>query len=173
MAEDFQDFQTEYQKNTVVQDVIVETEAGLGFDLPVETIGALTVTFLLQSYIGALLGKLAEETWDTIKRFVDNLDKKSRQSSKPSSNSTIRVVYRSQMRSTNIEIVIAYANIRALKRDLKNHREYIALGLGYAKAKLPRKESEISLLSCLPPENQGRVLEFIIQRAKDKQPNKK
>lgn len=171
MAQNIQNFQTEFRKNTVVQDVSVETEAGLGFDLGAELIGALTITFLLQSYVGALLGKLAEATWDTIKRYIDQLDKNVDNSSK---DGVVHAVYRSEVKSTEIELVIEYANIRDLKRDLKNHRQYMALGLGYANAKLPGKGTDLSLLSCLPTENQGRVLAFKMRRtSSDKRINQK
>src|SRR5712692_3169536 len=100
LSKDFLSFEesirTEFRKNTVIQDVNLEIEGGLGFDLSVEIIGALTVTFLLQSYMGALLGKLAEATWDVIKHFVDQLDKNSRQLPKSSSGGVVRAVYRSE-----------------------------------------------------------------------------
>jgi hypothetical protein len=169
MAESIQDFQTEFRKNTVVQDVSVETEAALGFDLGAEIIGALTITFLLQSYVGVLLGKFADATWDTIKRYVDQLNKNAGLLSKPSQEGVIRAVYRSEVKSAEIELVIEYASIRDLKRDLKNHRQYIALGLGYANAKLPGKSTDISLLSCLPSENQGHVLELKMRRTSSDQ----
>jgi hypothetical protein len=112
MAEDLQDFQTDFWKNTVVQQVDVEVdEAALGFDLR-EIIGAVTVTFILQSFVGALVGKLAEATWGAIKRFVDQLDKNSRQLSKSSSNRVVRMVYRAEVRSIPLELTIGYANVR-------------------------------------------------------------
>lgn len=172
MVERTQNFQTEFRKNTIVQDVNVETEAGLGFDLGAELIGALTITFLLQSYVGALLGKLADATWDTIKRYIDQLDKNASVPSKSSNEGVVRAVYRSEVKSTEVELVIEYPNIRDLKRDLKNHRQYIALGLGYANAKLPGKDTDISLLALLPSENHGRVLAFKMRRASsDKRAN--
>ena len=166
-------YQTELLENTVIRDFKVEAGTGLGFNLDPAVV-VIVVTFLLDSFTGVVLGKLTEATWDTIKRLVDQLDKKSRQLATPSTEGVVRAVYRSEVKAIDIELTIGYANTRDLKRDLKNHHLYIAIALGYANANLPRKGSEISLLPCLPPEHQKCVLEFSIRKApKEKLPNKR
>jgi hypothetical protein len=151
MSETIDDFKEFSTRNTVIQDVIIESDSGLGFDLGAEIIAALTVTFILQSYFGAIIGKLGEETWRVIKRITAQLDSNNKKNSRSLNDSIVCVIYEADLGSSHSEILIAYSNVRDLKRDLKNHRQYLAFALGFASGKTSSANYEISLLSSFSP----------------------
>lgn len=131
----------------------MSTSNTLQFD---EITGAVAVaTIVLSTFGKAIVSKAADATWAALAAHLND--------ALPSQGSLL-VVYRAQSTDPQLEIVLGYPGTRALRRDRKNQRLYLAIAQGFALGKVPAKGESISLLPALPEDLKTRPTEFAIRR---------
>ena len=140
----------------LVKEINVSTRAAAAFqnDLGAATVAA--VTLFLTSLGKAVAGRLADMSWPLIGDwFRAQRRRKGR----------VAAVYRSKIRRTEVELMVEYPDVKSLRKDLKNHRVYVSLAVGYTLARLPPRNEAVSLLDALPEESLSRPRRLVLRRA--------
>ena len=147
------DIQEELSSIGIVKEVRIESKSALDFEFDA---GAIIITFFLDTFGKALIGKMANSTWDLIAKLFKR---------KSDFEGKIVVSYCSKIRRSKIEILVEYDNLKQLRNDSENHRLYISAGLGYALAKIPPVGKSVSLLSIIDENVKPKPYRLVVQRA--------